>query len=47
VVDGMLTSEQAIQEALKGFADIGVTELYLDPAAATLDQVDLLADATA
>jgi alkanesulfonate monooxygenase SsuD/methylene tetrahydromethanopterin reductase-like flavin-dependent oxidoreductase (luciferase family) len=45
VADAMLTSKAAIQDAIKGFADAGVTELYLDPAAASLDQVDLLADA--
>jgi alkanesulfonate monooxygenase SsuD/methylene tetrahydromethanopterin reductase-like flavin-dependent oxidoreductase (luciferase family) len=47
VADSMLTSKEAIQEAIKGFADVGVTELHLDPAAASLDQVDLLADAIA
>lgn len=45
VADSMLASEQAVREALRAFEDVGVTELYLDPAAATLEQVDRLADA--
>jgi alkanesulfonate monooxygenase SsuD/methylene tetrahydromethanopterin reductase-like flavin-dependent oxidoreductase (luciferase family) len=47
VVDGMLTSPAAIQDTIKAFADVGVTELFLDPAAASLEQVDRLADAVA
>jgi alkanesulfonate monooxygenase SsuD/methylene tetrahydromethanopterin reductase-like flavin-dependent oxidoreductase (luciferase family) len=47
VVDGMLTSKAAIQDAINGFADVGVTEIHLDPAAASLEQVDRLADAIA
>ena len=43
----MLTSKAAIQDAIKGFADVGVTEFHIDPAAASLDQVDRLADAIA
>jgi alkanesulfonate monooxygenase SsuD/methylene tetrahydromethanopterin reductase-like flavin-dependent oxidoreductase (luciferase family) len=47
VVDGMLTSPAAIRDSIKAFADVGVTELFLDPAAASLEQVDRLADAIA
>jgi alkanesulfonate monooxygenase SsuD/methylene tetrahydromethanopterin reductase-like flavin-dependent oxidoreductase (luciferase family) len=47
VADTMLTSEKAIRDALRGFEEVGVTELYLNPAAASLDQVDRLADAIA
>jgi hypothetical protein len=34
-----------VRDALRAFEDVGLTELYLSPAAATLDQVDRLADA--
>jgi alkanesulfonate monooxygenase SsuD/methylene tetrahydromethanopterin reductase-like flavin-dependent oxidoreductase (luciferase family) len=44
IVDGALRSEDAIRAAVGAFADIGITELYFDPTAATLDQVDRLAD---
>ncbi len=47
VADGMLTSEQAIRDTLRAYEDVGITELYLDPANASLDQVDRLADAIA
>jgi alkanesulfonate monooxygenase SsuD/methylene tetrahydromethanopterin reductase-like flavin-dependent oxidoreductase (luciferase family) len=47
VADSMLTSEQAIRDALRAFEAVGVTELYMDPTAASLDQVDRLADAIA
>ena len=47
VADSMLTSEQAMRDALRAFEAVGVTELYMDPAAASLDQVDRLADAIA
>src|SRR6266536_1048157 len=44
VADSMLSSDQAVRDAVRSFEDVGVTELYLDPAATTLDQVDRLAD---
>jgi len=47
VAGSMLTSPQAIRDALPGYEAAGVTELYLDPATASLDQVDRLADAIA
>jgi alkanesulfonate monooxygenase SsuD/methylene tetrahydromethanopterin reductase-like flavin-dependent oxidoreductase (luciferase family) len=43
--DSMLTSEKAVRDALRAFEDVGLTELYLEPAAAIPDQVDRLADA--
>jgi alkanesulfonate monooxygenase SsuD/methylene tetrahydromethanopterin reductase-like flavin-dependent oxidoreductase (luciferase family) len=45
IADSMLTSPEAIRDALHAFEAVGVTELYLDPATPTLDQVDRLADA--
>jgi hypothetical protein len=36
-----------MRAALRAFEAVGVTELYMDPAAASLDQVDRLADAIA
>jgi alkanesulfonate monooxygenase SsuD/methylene tetrahydromethanopterin reductase-like flavin-dependent oxidoreductase (luciferase family) len=45
IAGSMLTSEQAVRDAARAFEDVGLTELYLDPATATLDQVDRLADA--
>ncbi len=47
VADSMLTSGQAMRDSLRAFEAVGVTELYMDPAAASLDQVDRLADAIA
>jgi alkanesulfonate monooxygenase SsuD/methylene tetrahydromethanopterin reductase-like flavin-dependent oxidoreductase (luciferase family) len=44
IAEGMLASDQAVRDAIEAFRDVGVTELYLDPAAASLDQVDQLAD---
>ena len=44
IADSMLDSERAVRDAVRAYEDIGVTELYLDPAASTLDQVDRLAD---
>jgi alkanesulfonate monooxygenase SsuD/methylene tetrahydromethanopterin reductase-like flavin-dependent oxidoreductase (luciferase family) len=45
IADSMLTSEDAIRNAIRAFESVGVTELYLDPAAPTLNQVDRLAEA--
>jgi alkanesulfonate monooxygenase SsuD/methylene tetrahydromethanopterin reductase-like flavin-dependent oxidoreductase (luciferase family) len=44
VAEGLLASDQAVREAVGAFQDVGVTELYLVPATASLDQVDQLAD---
>lgn len=44
IADSALRTPQAIKDAVQGFADLGVTELYLDPTAARLDQIDRLAD---
>jgi len=44
IAEGALRSESSIREAVRQYEDAGVTELYLDPAAASLDQVDRLAD---
>jgi alkanesulfonate monooxygenase SsuD/methylene tetrahydromethanopterin reductase-like flavin-dependent oxidoreductase (luciferase family) len=44
IAEGALRTEQAISEAVRKFADAGVTELYLDPTTPELDQVDRLAD---
>jgi alkanesulfonate monooxygenase SsuD/methylene tetrahydromethanopterin reductase-like flavin-dependent oxidoreductase (luciferase family) len=45
IADSMLTSNDAIRNAIRAFESVGVTELYLDPATPTLDQVDRLANA--
>jgi alkanesulfonate monooxygenase SsuD/methylene tetrahydromethanopterin reductase-like flavin-dependent oxidoreductase (luciferase family) len=44
IAEGALRSEDAIRGAVRAFEDAGVTELYFDPTAASLDQVDRLAD---
>lgn len=44
IADGALRTPQAIRDAAKGFEDAGVTELYLDPTVARLDQLDRVAD---
>jgi alkanesulfonate monooxygenase SsuD/methylene tetrahydromethanopterin reductase-like flavin-dependent oxidoreductase (luciferase family) len=44
IAGGALRSESAIRGALKAYADGGITELYFDPTAGRLDQVDRLAD---
>jgi alkanesulfonate monooxygenase SsuD/methylene tetrahydromethanopterin reductase-like flavin-dependent oxidoreductase (luciferase family) len=44
IAGSALRSENAVRDAARAFADIGITELYFDPTAATLDQVDRLAD---
>jgi hypothetical protein len=38
-------SVSQVRDAVKGFEDAGFTEFYFDPTAATLDQIDRLADA--
>ena len=38
-------SVSQVREAAKGFEDAGFTEFYFDPTAATLDQIDRLAEA--
>jgi alkanesulfonate monooxygenase SsuD/methylene tetrahydromethanopterin reductase-like flavin-dependent oxidoreductase (luciferase family) len=44
IAEGALRSEAAVRDTVRAFADVGFTELYLDPTAAALDQVDRLAD---
>lgn len=44
IAGSALRSPQAIRDAVKGFADVGFTELYLDPTVASLEQLDRLAD---
>jgi alkanesulfonate monooxygenase SsuD/methylene tetrahydromethanopterin reductase-like flavin-dependent oxidoreductase (luciferase family) len=44
IARGALRTEAAIRDAVRAFDDIGMTELYLDPTVARLDQVDRLAD---
>jgi alkanesulfonate monooxygenase SsuD/methylene tetrahydromethanopterin reductase-like flavin-dependent oxidoreductase (luciferase family) len=45
IADSMLTSPQAIRDAVGAFEAVGATELYLEPAAANRDQIDRLAEA--
>ena len=44
IADGALRSPTAIRDAVKAFEDAGLTELYLNPTVASLDQIDRLAD---
>jgi len=44
IAGSALRTPQAIRDAVKGFADVGFTELYLDPTVASLEQLDRLAD---
>lgn len=44
IADSALRTPQAVRDAVTAFADIGCTELYVDPTVASLDQVDRLAD---
>lgn len=44
IADSALRTPQAVRDTVSAFADIGCTELYLDPTVASLDQVDRLAD---
>jgi alkanesulfonate monooxygenase SsuD/methylene tetrahydromethanopterin reductase-like flavin-dependent oxidoreductase (luciferase family) len=44
IAAGALRSAQAIRAEVAGFEAAGVTELYLDPTAVSLDQVDRLAE---
>jgi len=44
IADGALRTPEAIQGAVKAYADAGATELYLDPTTCDLDQLDRLAD---
>lgn len=45
IAEGAHRTPDAIRDVVRRFADIGVTELYLDPTTSELDQVDRLADA--
>lgn len=44
IADGARRSDTEIRETVKAFEDLGMSELYFDPTAAGLDQVDRLAD---
>jgi alkanesulfonate monooxygenase SsuD/methylene tetrahydromethanopterin reductase-like flavin-dependent oxidoreductase (luciferase family) len=44
IADGALRSDAAVRDAVRGFTDAGITELYFDPTVASLNQVDRLAD---
>lgn len=44
IVDGALRDATAIRDAIAAYEDAGVTELYLDPTVASLEQVDRLAE---
>jgi alkanesulfonate monooxygenase SsuD/methylene tetrahydromethanopterin reductase-like flavin-dependent oxidoreductase (luciferase family) len=44
MAESALRSESAIRGAVQAFSDAGITELYFDPSASSLDQVDRLAD---
>jgi len=44
IAENALRSESAVADAVKAFADVGITELFFDPTTAFLDQVDRLAD---
>lgn len=44
IAGGALRTSEAVRDTIRAFADLGFTELYLDPTVASLDQVDRLAD---
>lgn len=44
IADGALRTPDAIRGALKAFAAAGINEIYFDPTAARLDQIDRLAE---
>jgi alkanesulfonate monooxygenase SsuD/methylene tetrahydromethanopterin reductase-like flavin-dependent oxidoreductase (luciferase family) len=44
IVESALRTPQAIRDTVAAFADVGVTELMLDPTVPSVDQVDRLAD---
>ncbi len=44
IADNALRTESAVADAVRAFADVGITELFFDPTTASLDQVDKLAD---
>jgi alkanesulfonate monooxygenase SsuD/methylene tetrahydromethanopterin reductase-like flavin-dependent oxidoreductase (luciferase family) len=45
IAGSALRTPEAVRDAVRGFESVGITELYLDPTVARLDQVDRLADA--
>jgi alkanesulfonate monooxygenase SsuD/methylene tetrahydromethanopterin reductase-like flavin-dependent oxidoreductase (luciferase family) len=45
IVESALRTPQDVKDAVRRFADIGVTDLALDPTVASLDEIDRLADA--
>jgi alkanesulfonate monooxygenase SsuD/methylene tetrahydromethanopterin reductase-like flavin-dependent oxidoreductase (luciferase family) len=44
LVEGALRTPAAIRDAVAAYAEVGFTELYLDPTVSSPDQVDRLAD---
>jgi alkanesulfonate monooxygenase SsuD/methylene tetrahydromethanopterin reductase-like flavin-dependent oxidoreductase (luciferase family) len=44
IASSALRTPTQIRDAVRAFADLGFSELYLDPTTAALDQVDRLAD---
>lgn len=44
IVESALRTPEAVQDAVKRFAEVGVTELVLDPTVGSLDEIDRLAD---
>lgn len=47
IVEGLLTTPQAIAQLMRGYADAGCDEIALFPTTANLEQLDRLADAIA
>ena len=45
IVESAIRTPQAAKDAVRAFADAGITELVFDPTVAALDEVDRLADA--
>ncbi len=45
IVEGLLTTPQAVAQFVRGYADAGCDEVALFPTAASLDQLDRLANA--
>jgi alkanesulfonate monooxygenase SsuD/methylene tetrahydromethanopterin reductase-like flavin-dependent oxidoreductase (luciferase family) len=44
IADSALRTPDAIKAAVAGFAEVGITDLYLDPTVPSLDQIDRLAE---
>ena len=43
IADSALRTPEAINAAVAAFAEVGITDLYLDPTVPSLDQIDRLA----